>query len=346
MLADALESSTLRFRRYATDRMRHQIRVLAVIPEGFSNASMVFVNRQISSLREGGTVCEAFLLASRTSPWVLAKEWRRLRAMIHSFRPDVVHAHYGTVTALFTTLSTALPVVVTFRGSDLNPNRSDLRLRQAVSRLFSQLAALRAIQIICVSDQLKSKLWWRRDKIKVIPDGVDTKLFFPRSQKAVRMELGWDADEKIVLFNAGTTPVIKRFDLAQAAIEQAMRICGNIRFIVLDGNVQPDRIPAMMNAADCLLLTSDWEGSPNVVKEAIACNLPVVTVDVGDVRERLAGVVPSRIVSRDPGEIGSAVAELLRLAQRSNGCTHIRSLSCVEISDQIASVYASALEPN
>lgn len=345
-MADALETGSLAFHRIATGGMQDETRVLAVIPESSSNASMVFAKRQVSSLKGSGIVCQTFLLASRTSPWVLAKEWKRLRAMIHSFCPDVVHAHFGTVTALFTILSTSLPVVVTFRGSDLNPNPSDLLLRQTVGRMFSQIAALRAARIICVSNQLQARLWWRRRNVSVIPSGVDTKIFFPRPLKTARMELGWKLDNPVVLFNAGLDPVAKRFDLAEMAIEQARKIYGDIRFIVLDGNVAPDKIPAMMNAADCLLLTSDWEGSPNVVKEAIACNLPVVTVDVGDVRERLTGVDPSRIVPRDPLDIGRAVVEILRLGKRSDGSAHIRYLSSEEVSSQIASVYRSAFRPN
>jgi teichuronic acid biosynthesis glycosyltransferase TuaC len=111
----------------------------------------------------------------------------------------------------------------------------------------------------------------------------------------------------------------------------------------LDGTIPPDLIPTMMNAADCLLLTSDWEGSPNVVKEALACNLPVVSVGVGDVRERLRGVQPSLIVSRDAQEIGKGLAEVLNQSQRSNGHQLISHLSSEAIARRIVSVYRTAL---
>jgi glycosyltransferase involved in cell wall biosynthesis len=169
---------------------------------------------------------------------------------------------------------------------------------------------------------------------------VDTTLFYPRDLHEARHELGWAASEHVVLFNAGD-PVCKRLDLARGAIQFAESLCGTIRFIVLDGNVSPGLIPSMMNAADCLLLTSDWEGSPNVVKEALACNLPVVSVDVGDVRELLERVQPSVIVSRDAYEIGKAISDILRKGQRSNGRELGNALSSEAVSQQIVSLYSS-----
>jgi glycosyltransferase involved in cell wall biosynthesis len=163
-------------------------------------------------------------------------------------------------------------------------------------------------------------------------------LFYPRDLQEARRELGWAQDERVALFNAGD-PICKRLDLAQAAVQFAESLCGRIRFAVLDGNVPPNHIPTMMNAADCLLLTSDWEGSPNVVKEALACNLPVVSVDAGDVRERLEGVRPSVIVPRDACELGKAISEILRQGQRSNGRALGHNLSSDAVSQQIVSVY-------
>lgn len=317
---------------------KHPLRVLAVTPLPSSRGSMVHVSRQVASLEAAGVACQTFTLASRTSPRIVVREWRRLRKEIRAFQPHIVHAHYGTMTAFLAILSTTRPVIVTYRGSDLNPNRSRGWLRESVGTLLSQIAALRAARIICVSNQLKSKLWWRRDRVSVIPTGVDMTLFHPRNLKEARHELGWGENERVVLFNAGD-PICKRLDLARMAVQFAESLCGRIRFAILDGNVAPDLIPSMMNAADCLLLTSDWEGSPNVVKEALACNLPVVSVDVGDVRERLEGVQPSVIVCRDSRKIGKAISDILRQGQRSNGREYGSGLSSKVVSQRIISLY-------
>ena len=317
------------------------IRVLAVIPASPARASMIFARRQVASLQHAGVDCETFFLASRTSPWMMIKEGRRLHRMAKSFRADLLHAHYGTVTAFLCAVSVPFPLVVTYRGSDLNPSPSMSWARRFAARLLSQLAALRARQIICVSAQLRERLWWRKHCATVIPSGVDTALFFPCPRNEAREKLRWENCERVVLFNAGD-PKLKRLDLAQAAVEMATAICGQIRFVMLNGDVAPGTIPMMMAAADCLLLTSDWEGSPNVVKEAMACNLPVVTVDAGDVRERLKGVSPSRIVERDPREIAKVLAEILIQGKRSNGSTRVREFSEMSVARRIISIYRTA----
>src|SRR5262249_21309276 len=142
-----------------------------------------------------------------------------------------------------------------------------------------------------------------------------------------RLRLGWGLDERVVLFNAGREPKVKRLDLARAAVEAARRRCGDIRFAVLDGYVDPKEIPTWMNAADCLLFTSDWEGAPTVIQEALACDLPIVSVNVGDVPERLQGVSPSCIVARDPEALGGALADILETRERSNGHTRSQRIS-------------------
>ncbi|HZO90854.1 MAG TPA: glycosyltransferase [Chthonomonadaceae bacterium] len=327
----------------AQDRPAKPLRVLAVIPGEAEGASMIFCKRQAASVESAGAVGRMFFLTSRTSPVVLLREWRRLRAEIREFAPDVVHAHFGSVTAFFCVLATRRPLVVSYRGSDLNPAPSMSQLRWQIGRFLSQLSALRARRIVCVSQEVKRRLWWRQGRATVIPTGVDIGVFYPRPRQEARAELGWGPQEKVVLFNAGRTPEVKRLDLAQAAVEVAQGLCGAIRFVVLDGYVEPKLVPVMMNGADCLVFTSDFEGSPNIVKEAIACNLPVVSVEVGDVRERLAGVHPSRIVPRDPEQIGKALAEILQLGQRSNGFEAAQALSLECLAGRMLEVYRAAL---
>lgn len=324
------------------DIVRRPLRVLFIIPGEVEGSSMIFVKREVTAVQEAGITGRVFFLRSRTSLRVLAMEWLRLRRELREFMPDLVHAHFGTVTGFFCAVGTCLPLVVTYRGNDINPDPSVSWVRSACGRLLSQLAALRARQIICVSPELKGKLWWSGERADVIPAGVDTRLFYPRPKGDMRAILGWTAEGRVVLFNAGGDPRIKRLDIAQAAVDIARGLCGDIQFVVTNREVPPEQMPILMNAADCLLLTSDCEGSPNVVKEAIACNLPVVSVDVGDVRERLAAVQPSRIVRRDPYELGAAVAEILTKGVRSNGSTVIRELALENVAQRMVTVYQAA----
>jgi teichuronic acid biosynthesis glycosyltransferase TuaC len=318
------------------------IKVFFVIPGGTRPGVMIFAKRLGVNLANSGIKIHPFFLGSRISPAILVREMIRFRKEIQLFRPSLIHAQYGTMTALFCMIFgivSGIPVIITFRGSDLNPNPGVGRIKWNLGYLFSQIAAWGACWIICVSKQLKDRLWWGKNKVVVIPSGVDTELFFLQEKGAARRRLNWGDKERVVLFNAGNDPIIKRLDLAQAAIEVAMQILGEIRFMVLDGNFPPHIIPIMMNAADCLLLTSDWEGSPTILQEAMACNLPVVTVDVGDVTERLTEEKISRIVARDPVQLGSTLAEILMKRERSNGRELVRDCSYDAIILKLISLY-------
>ncbi len=334
-MADEMESCALR-----KPQLREEnIRVVSVIPGDKQGASMLFARRQQLAVSRMGIESRFFFLESRTSVRLLARERSRLRQLVSEFKPHILHAQFGTMTA-FLCATIRIPLIVTFRGSDLNHVPSMPRGREIAGKVLSQLAALRAEHIICVSRALVDRLWWARNRVSVVPTGVDTHVFFRRPKDEARRQLEWAYDDKIVLFNAGKEPAVKRLDLAKAAVEHAKAILGPLTFVVLNGETEPSLMPLLMNAADCLLLTSDHEGSPNVVKEAMACGLPVVSVDVGDVGERLKDVFPSRIVERDPIALGKALATIISEQSRSNGNDIVRrELSIDNTARAIVEVY-------
>jgi teichuronic acid biosynthesis glycosyltransferase TuaC len=319
-------------------------RVLFVIPGDGEGSSMIFVRRQAQSLAREGLRADLFYLGSRTSPLHLLAEFRRFRAEVARLRPAVIHAHFGTVTALFAALSSGfLPLVITYRGSDLNPApasyRGQAKLRAACGSVFSQLAALRAQRIVCVSCNLRDRLWWRRGMVTILPSGVDPELFYPEPRALARRRLGWSDSERVVLFNAGYDGLVKRLDLAKASVERARREVPDLRLEILDGSVPPAAIPVMMNAADCLLLTSVSEGSPTVVQEALASNLPVVSVAVGDIVERIEGVRDSTVAASDAAALGHAIANMVEPPRRSNGRLKVADFSSRTIACQLREIY-------
>jgi len=325
------------------------IRVLYVVPgsPGSSSLSMVFVHEQITHLEKAGLETRTSIFSAGANLQRALREAWGLRQLVRDYRPDIVHAQYGTLTAFtcaLISLVPRVPLVITYHGSDLNPSPSDGTLRSTVQKLLSQFAALRASAIICVSHQLRNRLWWCRGKVVVIPCGVDLDLFQPIPRAEARSRLGWRDGERIVLFNAaGRTTAGKRLDLAEAAVAVMRGLIGEVRFVVLRGGVPHEEMPLYLSGADCLLMTSDYEGSPTIIKEALACALPIVSVDVGDVVERLKGVHPSRIVPRDPRVIGSAAAEIVLSGRRSNGREVIRELSATAVRDKILQVYNCVL---
>jgi teichuronic acid biosynthesis glycosyltransferase TuaC len=317
-----------------------------VIPGDDRENSMIFVRRQARHVAREGLDIHLFHLASRTSPRLVIAEFRRFRSELARIRPAVVHAQFGTVTALFSALASGLlPLVITFRGSDLNPAPGSYRwkgkVRAACGRLFSQLAALRAQKIVCVSRRLRDHLWWRRRVVTILPTGVDTTEFYPEPRAVVRRRLGWNDRERVVLFNAGRDVLVKRLDLAQAAIEQGRRTLPELRLAILDGSVPPAQLPDLMNAADCLLLTSASEGSPTVVQEALACNLPIVSVDVGDVIERFEGVRDCAVAAPDAAALSRALLRMIEPPRRSNGSLKVPEFSSRRIAAELKEIYTT-----
>ncbi len=315
------------------------MRVLFVIPGEASGSSMVFARRQAVALAGHGVTVETFFLQSRTSPRTLFAEARRFRAACRAFRPDLIHAHFGTMTAMFAILASGrLPVVITFRGSDLNYVPTSAGPRAFIGRVLSQLAALGAARIVCVSGKLRDQLWTRRNRVTVLPSGVDPRVFSPMLRDEARRQLGW-ADEPIVLFNSGHDARNKRLNLAQQSFARVQAALPAARMEILAGGVPPERIPLLMNAADCLLVTSDAEGSPTVVQEAIATNLPIVSVDVGDVVERVRGISETCIAARDPKVLADALVRILQRRPRSNGRERVREIDSTHIADELRHLY-------
>jgi teichuronic acid biosynthesis glycosyltransferase TuaC len=320
------------------------LRVLFVIPGEGQGNSMIFARRQAATLRARGVEVHQFFLKSRTSMSALVREMRRFRAEIRILEPDIVHAHFGTVTAMFAALGAGRrPLVITYRGSDLNPSPGAPVFRKGLGHLLSQLAALRARRIVCVSAPLRRRLWWNASRAVVLPSGVDPVVFCARPRGQARRSLEWAEAQPVVLFNAGSDSRIKRADLAFAAIAAARRSLPNMRLERVDGTTPPEHMPVLMNASDCLLLTSDFEGSPTVVQEALACNLPIVSVDVGDVAERIEGVENACLASRDAEMIGAAVAEMVRTPRRTDGFRKLAEFSTDYVASQLSQLYAQAL---
>ena len=128
---------------------------------------------------------------------------------------------------------------------------------------------------------------------------------------------GWAAGGTVVI-SVGRPIALKRTWLAEQAAAVAARRVGDLRWALVS-NVDPDQMPLVYNAADCLIHTSLSEGSPNVVKEALACDLPVVATASGDIPELLAGVAPSAVCAPDAEQLADAIVACVTPMRRSNG---------------------------
>jgi glycosyltransferase involved in cell wall biosynthesis len=259
---------------------------------------------------------------------------------------DLVHAHYGVVG--FLASFQPLPLVVSFCGDDLLGTPDGARGITPMSRLqraLSRYAARQAEEIICKSAELRAALPRPRDRSRahVLPNGVDTTRFRPGSRAAARQRLGLDPSERLVLFPHTPRVVRKRLDRAQDAVAALEHRGVAVRLWIVQG-VSHAQMPDYYQAADCLLLTSEQEGSPNAVKEALCCDLPVVSVDVGDVSRWIGAGSGSALVAPEPEAIADGLERVLTRQASPDGHRVRDELSAARIAQQLIAVYQSAID--
>lgn len=327
------------------------LRVLHVAPLAPGGGTSNFIERQIGRLSEAFVDAHTILFegfAMRVRLQNLFAKLSEIRHYIRIFKPDIVHAHWGSILAFTASLATinGPPLVITYRGSDINPVPSESSLFRLPRFVFSQLAALRAAAVICVSPKIQERLWTKRGLIKIIPDGTDLSIFRFMDKLECREQLNWHPDERILFFYEGGRPAVKRRDLADAALDEAKRLLGRCRLEVLDSGVPYSRMPILLNAADCLLMTSDFEGSPNIVREALMCRLPIVSVDVGDVSYWIKGMQGTKLVPRDPVRIGRAAARIIVSGIRPQPDSIAHLFSDITSSKAIIETYVQILRAN
>ena len=272
----------------------------------------------------------------------------RVRTAVARFRPDLVHCMYGGVMAEMVTRAVkGTPVVVSFCGDDLLGELLSGPIRKLISRygvLASHKAARRAHGIVVKSRNLQDALpvdipMW---KVRIIPNGVDFDRFMILDQQESRDRLRWPNDCFHVLFPANSGDPRKRPGLARAAVEAVEKSGCRIEMHHLRG-VPHDQVPRWLNASDVVLLTSLHEGSPNIVKEALACNVPVVSVDVGDVRDRIDGISGCYLASADPADLARKLQLVYRGPRRIDSRSIVQDLSLRRVAQRLQQFYAETL---
>jgi glycosyltransferase involved in cell wall biosynthesis len=310
-----------------------------------------FVADQVESLRDLGVGIEMVHLARRDNGrHVYRNLAQRIERAVGETKPDVLHVMYGGVTAEVVTRAVRdRPVVVSFCGSDVLGGDAKGIVQHVASRystFASRRAARRAAGIIVKSRNLYDALPEKidRGKVWIVPNGVDFAHFHPRDQADCQRLLGWAEDRRHVLFPGLPTRPEKRFALAEAAISSLDRTV-RVELHALVG-VPHDQVPIWINAADAVLLTSKHEGSPNAVKEALACNVPVVSTDVGDVRERLADIEGCFIADATPEDLAVKLALVLKNNRRLDAREQIDNLGLEVVARRIVDIYERVLPTN
>jgi glycosyltransferase involved in cell wall biosynthesis len=289
-----------------------------------------FVQDQVEAVRRLGVSVEVFAFDGRRQRRAYGAAARSVRGLVAGGGYDVVHAHYGLSGAV-ALCQRAVPVVTTFHGSD--------SAQIPWQRRVSWIVARRSTPIFVAAENARRL---GLPGALVLPAGVDTALFQPADRAGARAALGWEPDLTYVLLPGARSNQVKRADLFDRVVELVAGTVDDVRGVSLEGYSRHD-VANVMNAVDVVLLTSDSEGSPVTVKEALASMTPVVSVPVGDLAEVLAGLPGCAVVPRDPHALAAAVVDALTvrdpvLRDRALEFSHDR------VAQQVVEVYERVLE--
>jgi glycosyltransferase involved in cell wall biosynthesis len=191
--------------------------------------------------------------------------------------------------------------------------------------------------IIVKSEGMKATLG-QQDKVYVIPNGVDFNLFLPLPRAEVRAALGWDPNQYYVLFGNDPAIPVKNFPLAQAAIERLRARKIDVELVVAKGLPQTT-VVQYINACNALILPSIAEGSPNIVKETMACSVPVVATNVGDVAQVIGRTEGCSVCDSNPEALAAGLEQALLRREPTTGRRDIEHLTSAIVAQQVITVY-------
>jgi len=324
------------------------MRILAITnmyPSAAFPGRGVFVQEQVKGLCAIGVEVRVLFVDRRQEgPMAYYRMRSKIGGAVAEFDPDAIHVMYGGVMAdQVARRHHGCPLMVTFHGSDLLGENLSGWTRKMISRYgvyCSRRAAKAAEGVVVVARHLVGALKGAAaaDNIHMIPCGIDLERFQPMDPLVCKQRLGWNTRSFHVLFASSNGDPVKRPWLAKAAIAQMSNADRPPELHYLTG-ISNAEVPVWLNASDALLLTSMHEGSPTVVKEALACGLPVVSVDVGDVAERIEGIEGCHLAQPQPADLAAKLCLVRQRGQRLDCGTRLKELSILSAAQKLKRCY-------
>jgi teichuronic acid biosynthesis glycosyltransferase TuaC len=288
------------------------------------------VLNQAHSLERKGLIVDIFPVNGQGVSGYI-KNIRRLKKHLKNSKTDVVHAHYQH-SGYLASLAGTKTLVVSLMGSEITPEKNLAFLRFFSKQIWHET--------IVKTKQMQELL--SLEGTHVIPNGVNLSIFKPKDKTEALAKLQWDKSCKHLLFASSRFRAEKNFALTQKAVDIINR--EDIKLHTVE-NISNDLMPVYYNAADIVILTSHREGSPNVIKEAMACNRPIIATDVGDIKNVIASTKNCFVCDFDADQIAEKINYLLENnIQSTNGRENIQHLSDEVIADKIIAIYKKMLK--
>ena len=290
-----------------------------------------FIVEQVEALKKQGCTIEFFGLQGKGLLGYL-RNLPLLKKKIKAFCPDVIHAHYG-LSGLFANLQRHVPVVATYHGSDINDKKvlpfSKMAMRLSAWNVFVSRKTLEIAK--------------PKKKYILLPCGIDLSDLQLTDRTESRRKMGLQDDRKYILFAGAFDIPVKNAPLAKDTVACLQE--NQAELLELKGYSR-EEVTLLMCAADAFLMTSLTEGSPQVVKEAMACGCPIVSVDVGDVKERVAGLEGCFVSdSRNPNDLANLLGKAFAFGRKTDGRKKIvaDSLDNRLVAKQLFEIYERVL---
>jgi len=315
----------------------------------------IFVKEQVESLREEGIFVDIFFINGRRNKLNYFLAVPRLVKKLGFGHYDIVHAHHTYCIYPFwiakSILGLKIPLILTFhegealKSPELMPRDINVVSKLVYSKRIKKLAVERVDFLISVCRDLIEVLNLKKRSI-VKPPGVNLELFKPVNKFECRRKLNLAKDKKIVFFPADIenpkTRTEKGFDILQSVFAILRR--DNI-LLITGGSISHQDMPLYMNASDVVVQTSNFEASPMVIKEAMACNVPIVSTDAGDTKEIIGNTEGCYICEREPEDIARKIRLALNYGKRTNGrkCIQELGLEIQQIAKDIIKTYKECL---
>lgn len=297
----------------------------------FHNHILPFVYEQGEALRNKGVDIDYFLIQGGGWSGYFA-EVKALERKIEQFKPDLIHAHYG-LSGVTAVLQNKIPVVTTFHNGET--------LSKAVNFLTS-LAAKKAAYTVCVARHIYDKLYFKPTRYCIMPCGLTLEDFPIQDHIEARKKLGFKDDTKYILFGGEFSNLRKNFPLLRDAV-------GYIKSYKVDvlemRGLKRSQVNDLMFACDAFCLPSKSEGSPQALKEAMACNCPIVATDVADVKYLLGDIEGHYICDFDAKDLANKLIRAFDYGKRTDGRSRIIELGLDNsiIAEKLLGIYKDVI---